>query len=127
VTSRIGATGATIAAQASEGGGPTQDKGGADCVPRMSEKQLRQAIYDLARHLGYLVYWTWTSRHSPPGFPDLVLVRDGRIVFAELKVGRNRTTAAQDAWLAALRRCGLTAVVWRPEDWHSGEIEGKLR
>lgn len=56
-----------------------------------------------------------------PGFPDLCLVRVtgdvGELVFAELKVGRNRPTAEQLAWLRALRACGVEAYCWTPDDF----------
>jgi hypothetical protein len=78
---------------------------------RPSEKLFRQRIYDLARRLGWMVYWTWNSRHSPPGFPDIIAVRDGHVVVAELKVGRNRCTSEQLAWLDAWRQVpGVTVM-----------------
>ncbi|HXH05396.1 MAG TPA: hypothetical protein VNI83_02280 [Vicinamibacterales bacterium] len=55
------------------------------------------------------------------GFPDLVMVRRGCIVFAELKTETGRLRPEQDAWLAAVGqvRCGadcnaVHAYVWRP-------------
>ena len=60
------------------------------------------------------------------GFPDLVLVRDGRQIFAELKVGKNKPTEDQLRWLTELRRCLPDDVyLWRPSDWR--EIEEILR
>lgn len=50
------------------------------------------------------------------GFPDLILVRGGRCVAAELKVGRNTTTPEQREWLAAFAVAGIESYVWRPED-----------
>jgi len=58
-----------------------------------------------------------TAVQGDAGFPDLVLVRE-RVVMAELKVGRNKTTPEQDAWLRAFNEAGVLAVVWRPEDWN---------
>ncbi len=54
------------------------------------------------------------------GFPDIVLARAGRVLFAELKVGKNKPTHEQALWLAA---CG--GVVWRPEMWDT--ISATLR
>src|SRR5229473_2323984 len=54
------------------------------------------------------------------GFPDLVLVRPPRIIFAELKVGRNKMTSEQSQWRSDLRDCALPDLgvyEWRPEDW----------
>jgi len=71
-------------------------------------------------------------RRSVEGFPDLVLVRPpaggggrGRVVFAELKVGRARPTVAQEAWLEGLRLAGQEAYVWWPEQ--EAEIVEVLR
>jgi hypothetical protein len=89
-----------------------------------SERQFREQIIQLAQLRGWAAYWTWTSIHSPAGFPDLVLARPGRngqpgrIVFAELKTATGTVTPAQRQWLEVLGACGsCVAVVWRPRDW----------
>lgn len=63
------------------------------------------------------------------GFPDLVLVRGPRLVFAELKTDKTKTSDDQDAWLSELRDVeaygifrGLDNVqvhLWRPRDWET--------
>jgi hypothetical protein len=69
--------------------------------------------------------WITAVQGDGKGFPDLVLVRKGRIVIAELKVGKNRTTPDQQKWLAAFREVqGVAVYEWRPCDW--GEIESVL-
>jgi hypothetical protein len=83
-----------------------------------TEKQFRQGVYDLARTFGWLVYFTWNSLHSPAGFPDLVLVKDDQLIFAELKSQKGKTTPAQDGWIEALRQVpDVLVFVWRPSDW----------
>jgi len=90
------------------------------------EKDFLQAVRDYARLMGWTDYHTWRSIHSPAGFPDLVLVRPPRLLFVELKVGRNRLTPAQEQWLNLLRRCaGAEVYLWTPSDWT--EIERVLR
>lgn len=85
---------------------------------RQSERSFREQVVQLARLRGWRVYWTWTSIHSPAGFPDLVLVRPPRVVFAELKTATGTVTLAQSEWLAALGACGGCEVfLWRPDDW----------
>ena len=63
---------------------------------------------------------------SDKGFPDLVLARDGRIIFAELKKDRKaKPDQDQQIWLNHLRgsdilgsRDGAQEVyVWTPDDW----------
>lgn len=100
----------------------------------MKEAELRDDyIVPLARILGYLVYWTWNSKHSPKGFPDVFLAHPvtGAIIIRELKrVGggkKYQPTEAQQAWLAAFGVAGLDAAVWTPADMISGRIERELR
>ncbi len=92
----------------------------------VSEKEFQANVIELAGLLGWRHYHVLYSQKSPPGFPDLVLVRDGRLIFAELKSERGRLTHPQRVWLAALKACpGVQVYEWRPSDWP--EIEGVLR
>ena len=50
------------------------------------------------------------------GWPDLVLVRPPRIIFAECKV-TTKLRPEQQAVLDLLRDCGAEVYVWRPEDF----------
>jgi len=87
-------------------------------MPRITERDFLASVRSLAELLGWRCYHTWQSVHSPAGFPDLVLVRSPRIIFAELKVGKRQLTPAQREWLNLLRECpGVEAYLWRPEDW----------
>ena len=90
-----------------------------------AEEQFKQAVIDMARLHQWLVYHTYDSRRSAPGFPDLTLVRDGKLIFAELKVGKNNPTESQRRWLTELRRANCAVYLWRPCDWR--EIEQVLR
>jgi hypothetical protein len=78
-----------------------------------------------ARLMGWSAYHTYDSRRSAAGFPDLVLVRRPRVVWAELKSERGRLTDDQRAWIEELRACGQAVFVWRPSNWE--EIERALR
>lgn len=82
----------------------------------MTEREFSQSIVDAARTLGWRVYRTWTSLHSPKGFPDLCMVRRGRILFAELKTDTGKVTPDQQAWLDDLRAVGVEVYLWRPSD-----------
>jgi hypothetical protein len=92
----------------------------------VSERAFQQQVVELARLLGWTAYHPWVSLHSAAGFPDLVLVRPPRLVFAELKSERGRVTAAQQRWLDLLGQVpGVEARLWRPGDWD--EIVATLR
>lgn len=89
---------------------------------KVTEKAFSQTVVEYARLNGWRVWRPWLAIHSPRGFPDLTMVRDGRLVFAELKSDSGKTTEAQEEWLAELREVpGVTAVVWRPSDWDDVE------
>ena len=51
------------------------------------------------------------------GFPDLVLVRVPRVIFAELKVGKNKLKIEQKQWQLDLFHSGVEVYEWRPEEW----------
>ena len=105
--------------------------------PGISEREFTKEVVDLARNHGWLVFhpiplrtkrgWA-TGTQGDVGWPDLCLVRPpenvgddpgdgGTVIFAELKVGKNTTTPAQDAWLRALRSTGAAAGIWTPDSW----------
>jgi len=85
----------------------------------IKESEFEAQVRQLARLYGWLCYHTWRSIHSPAGFPDLVLLRGQRLVFAELKTARGKLTTAQQQWLEALRQTAAEVYVWRPDDWDS--------
>ena len=88
------------------------------------EKDFQNQIIKYARACGWLYYHTYDSRRSVPGFPDLTLVRGGRLIFAELKIGRRKATAAQRIWLDELGGVsGVEAYLWYLSDWeHIEEV-----
>ena len=97
---------------------------------QVSESDFMAQIKQLAELCGWHAYHTYNSRRSAAGFPDLVLAREGRIIFAELKTQRGQLTPEQDDWLAALAPAesefaAHEVAVWRPSDWD--EIELRLR
>lgn len=105
--------------------------GNASCAT--TEDQLLEAIREYALFKKWLCYHTHDSRRSEPGFPDLVLVRGGRLIFAELKKETEYPTPEQKKWLHQLDKVvsafneSVGIYVWRPSDWHSGRIEAILR
>ncbi len=87
----------------------------AKAIRMISEAAWQEHIRELAALFGWRYYHTWRSQHSPSGFPDCVLVRGDRCIFAELKVEGARPTQTQREWLAALRAVpGIEVYVWTP-------------
>lgn len=96
-------------------------------APTLTESDLQASIVDLAVVLGWRSYHTFDSRRSNAGFPDLVLYRDHRLIFAELKSAKGRLAPEQEATLDALMLTPAEVHVWRPIDWFDGTIEGVLK
>ena len=110
---------------------------------KQTEKQFQAAVVKLAKLRGWLCYHTYDSRRSSPGFPDLVLVREGAVLFCELKSENGKVSEHQQVWLDALRKAaelieaparfhalrqwdgvseikidvGVGVCLWRPSDW----------
>ena len=80
----------------------------------MTEKAFQSEVVKFAHLMGWLVYHTYDSRRSAPGFPDLVLVKGERILYRELKTETGKLTDAQTLWGKKLREAGGNWTVWRP-------------
>ena len=83
-----------------------------------TEKNFQSHIEKQAKIHGWLYYHTHRSDRSVKGFPDLVLVRDDRLMFWELKIDekRSKVTPHQQQWLDALAATGAETAVYRPSD-----------
>ena len=89
-------------------------------LKHMSEDNLLQAVVEAASLLG----WRWhhirrsdkAVQMGHAGFPDLLLVREHRLVSIELKTHKGRVTPEQQEWLDALRAAGVQTLVIRPSD-----------
>ncbi|MGD0312499.1 MAG: VRR-NUC domain-containing protein [Acidimicrobiales bacterium] len=102
----------------------------------MTEQTLLDCVVDAAHLFGWKVAhfrpamtkhgWRTPVAADGKGWPDLTLVRDNRIVFAELKSARGRLSDEQQDWLDVLDRAAEVHV-WRPAEWCDGTIEAVLR
>jgi hypothetical protein len=82
------------------------------------EKHFQRDVLKLATREGWLSHWVWNSKHSPDGWPDLFLVKDGQAVALELKRIGQTPTAAQQHWLQALGTVpGITTQWCTPAQW----------
>jgi hypothetical protein len=96
--------------------------------PRMTERQLQEAIIACAKLLHWHCYHTWLSTRSAPGYPDLTMVRASRLLFVEVKSATGKLSPHQELWLGVLGGVPCVEVfVWRPEQWFDGTIERWLR
>ena len=86
-------------------------------LPPISEKHFLRYVIDLCDAGRWLYFHDHDSRRNPAGLPDLIMVRDGRIIFAELKTQKSKLRTEQERWLAELQKAeGVETYVWRPSD-----------
>ncbi len=99
----------------------------------MTEQQFTNALLEWAKVYGWRRFHVRNSGvagqsivQGDKGFPDLVLVKPPRLIFAELKVGKNKLSTEQQQWEAAIGQCrtgdyrfigGVEVYRWRPEQW----------
>lgn len=107
-----------------------------ELVASLTEDQLLTKVTDLARVRGWLTHHDRGDYRKciqgDPGFPDLVLVRNRRILLVELKTSNGRLSVDQRKWFTALGAVdgnksnpfrvtetadgsGLSVEVWRPD------------
>ncbi|MDQ3273527.1 MAG: VRR-NUC domain-containing protein [Actinomycetota bacterium] len=92
----------------------------------MSETKLQTEARNQARILRLLAYHTHDSRRSDKGFPDLVVVGPGGVLYRELKDETGVVSPDQVEWLVRLVEAGVDAGVWRPTDLVNGRIDHEL-
>jgi hypothetical protein len=109
--------------------GARQDLAHAEAA-RMRERQLHAAVLAIVAELGGIrVHYDGDMRRSrlaDPGFPDLVLLGPGGILYRELKRQDERPSHVQSGWGQALLDAGCNWAIWRPLDLLTGQIRTEL-
>ena len=93
----------------------------------ISEKAFTAQVITLARHLGWLVAhfrpgmtkrgrWVTAGQGDSVGFPDIIAIKPGRAIMAELKAAKGRATVEQLKWLETAKEAGMEAYLWKPQD-----------
>lgn len=91
-----------------------------------TEDEFRQEVTRYAKRCGYRVNFTyrsrtrdgsWRTNATAPGFPDLTIIKPGRLIVLELKMPGNEATPDQQWWIASFQACGVDAFVVWPADW----------
>jgi hypothetical protein len=93
----------------------------------MSENDLLTNVLDLAANIHVRTAhfrpaktekgWRTAVQGDGKGFPDLVLVGPGGVLWRELKNATNGLDADQRLWRDALIAAGANWALWRPKDW----------
>ena len=92
----------------------------------MTERDFQRTVIDLARLKSWMAHhcrpavlpsgkWA-THIQGDAGFFDLVLIKEGRVIFAELKAEDGKLSKAQQAWQDAAG-WPVEVYVWRPSDF----------
>lgn len=89
----------------------------------ITERDWQNQVHRLAFSLGWKYYHAPDNRpvHGRiqkvvAGFPDLVMVKGERLIFAELKRETGIVAEAQIEWLKALELAGAECYIWRPSN-----------
>lgn len=94
----------------------------------ISEATFTDLVIEMAQWAGWRVYHsrpgrrkdgTWnTPIQGNPGFPDLVLAKNGVVIFAELKTEKGIIGPEQNLWLYHIghHQGATAAALWRPRD-----------
>ena len=89
------------------------------------EWHLRACLKDLGLTLAYHP-WRQHASRAAIGWLDWSIAGAGGFMVRELKRQGKEPTAAQDAWLEALRGAGVDAGVWKPCCVLSGRVATEL-
>lgn len=111
--------------------------------PRLSEATLDATVFDIVHLHGGLVAhfrpaiagfgrdgqprWRTAVAADGKGFPDLVIVLPGGVMFREDKRDGQKPTPDQRMWLDRLDAAGADADVWTEADLRSGRILSEIR
>ncbi len=94
----------------------------------MGEKDFLEQVIDL----GHLYHWRiahfrpsvnqrgqWSTavQADGAGFPDLIMVREDRLLFAELKSEKGKVSDSQYEWIDALKETNAEVYIWKPSDF----------
>lgn len=91
---------------------------------QVNEKELQDLVQEQLEEDGWLTHHCRNSRLciGRRGFPDLVAVRSGQLLVAELKAEDGRWSEDQLRWRLELRAAGIDVAELRPDTW-----EAKIR
>lgn len=93
---------------------------------RQTEAIFQSAVIDLIRYRHLWYYHIPDSRLAPAGWPDLVIIGPGGMLYRELKTMTGRLRTQQHHVIDMLTAIGMDVDVWRLADMASGRIIREL-
>lgn len=100
-------------------------------APNLSERAFQREVLRYAKQRGWKAFhasraqyksgqWATPYGGDGKGFPDLLLLRNDRLIVAELKAQSGTLRQEQREWLNAFHSLPCAEVyVWRPADWQA--------
>ena len=96
----------------------------------MTEAELINLVIDFAHQRQpaiYVLHFPDSRRiQGDPGFPDLLLVGEYRLIWRELKCDGTQLRGGQRAWKWRLISAREDYAEWVPGDWRSGQIQAEI-
>ncbi len=83
---------------------------------KITETDIRRQVQYYLRLKGWFVFYNLQGLGSYRGISDLIAVRDGRVIFIELKTARGRQSEHQKKFQADLEAAGGEYVLCRGVD-----------
>ena len=93
----------------------------------VTESDLMESIMQYAELKGWAYMHAYDSRRvkcyhpdmpeAKGGFPDLMLIRDNRLLFVEVKAEWGRLTVRQERWADSIRKAQIECAIVRPSNW----------
>ncbi len=94
---------------------------------KLTEEQFLIQVIEIAHLFGWSVAhfrpamtvsgWRTPVAGDGKGFPDLVLAKDGNVIFAELKADGKKPSPEQANWIKRLGGKSCYATIWYPADF----------
>lgn len=94
-------------------------------MPTPKESDILRQCRDCLRLRGWLVYRMQQGLGAHRGFPDLVAVRAGQVLFIEVKTPRGRLSRYQEQFRDEITEQGCTYLVVRSVEDIIGALEAK--
>lgn len=86
---------------------------------KISERAFQNQVVQLAEMYGWLVFHNPDSRMVRAGLPDLILIHDKCVIFAELKTDGGRLRPDQVVVIRKLQAAGQHVFLWRPRHFNT--------
>ena len=84
--------------------------------PKITETDIRRQVTDYLQLRQYFCFYVLQGLGAYKGIPDLIAVRDGRVLFIELKTARGRQSVHQVKFQADLEAAGGEYILCRGAD-----------